>query len=347
MKRIMNKPILSIIIPLFNSSSFIEKTISNIFSNTNIDRGTFEILLINDGSTDDTQMVCENLSLKYQNIKYFNKKNEGIASTRNFGINQASGDFIFFHDHDDLMCADNLKQIIDLVNSNQNIDIFFFNSYFSKASDIQPLVKNNPAYLGPHINDVSFNESLFLNLCHFNQKNKITERVGYIWTCIISKEFVLKNNISFHRFVNYEDDYLFFFDSLVSNPNTFFSDIFIYKWVVNINSTSATYKFDKAHCDNLLILNDYLEKRLPLTYERRDEIINNVMWGFWFDFLVFYCKKNPNPSFKEFKSLCKKYNVRDHMISCKNRVIKKKQKILILLFKMRLLRFIYCSFIKH
>ena len=96
----MNSEI-SIIIPAYNAGKFIENTLKKLehqsFKN-------FEILIVNDGSTDDTQLVVENfMSKTILNIKLINQENKGEGEARNMGLKYANGEYILFLDADDYL----------------------------------------------------------------------------------------------------------------------------------------------------------------------------------------------------------------------------------------------------
>jgi glycosyltransferase involved in cell wall biosynthesis len=89
-------PYFSIVIPVYNKENFVGKTLKSVLDQTFAD---FEIIIINDGSTDNSEKVIQ--SIEDKRIHYFSKKNEGVAITRNFGIEKSNGDFICFLDADD------------------------------------------------------------------------------------------------------------------------------------------------------------------------------------------------------------------------------------------------------
>lgn len=95
----MQNFLVSIIVPLYNSSNVIKDTLKSLISQT---YDNFEILLIDDGSTDDTYKIISRFINENKNIYYFKKNNGGVASARNFGIGKASGNFIALCDHDEL-----------------------------------------------------------------------------------------------------------------------------------------------------------------------------------------------------------------------------------------------------
>lgn len=99
-------PKFSVIIPLFNKESFIEKTIRSVLNQTFDD---YELLIINDGSTDGSENKV--LRFKDKRINYYFQENQGASSTRNLGILKAKGDFITFLDADDYWYADFLETL--------------------------------------------------------------------------------------------------------------------------------------------------------------------------------------------------------------------------------------------
>ena len=116
----MNEKI-SIIVPVYNVESYLEKCVKSILNQT---YSNFEVLLINDGSTDNSPNICENLKELDSRIKIFHKKNEGVSATRNFGIENSTGKFITFIDSDDFINKDMLEVLYNnLKNNDADISI--------------------------------------------------------------------------------------------------------------------------------------------------------------------------------------------------------------------------------
>ena len=104
-------PLFSVIIPLFNKENFIETTLKSAFNQTFSD---FEILIINDGSTDKSEEKV--LNFNDNRIRYFSKENEGVSATRNLGIERANGEIIAFLDADDYWYPNHLQNLFQLYN---------------------------------------------------------------------------------------------------------------------------------------------------------------------------------------------------------------------------------------
>lgn len=90
--------LLSVVIPIYNAEKVIEVSVNSVLKQT---YNEIEIILVNDGSTDETANYCEAFQAKYQNVHYYHKDNGGVSSARNYGIKVAKGDFICFLDCDD------------------------------------------------------------------------------------------------------------------------------------------------------------------------------------------------------------------------------------------------------
>ena len=91
-------PLLSIIVPVYNVQDYLEECCNSIINQKYLN---IEILLIDDGSTDNSGEICDYFGEKYSNIRVFHRENEGLAATRNFGIAQAQGQYLGFVDSDD------------------------------------------------------------------------------------------------------------------------------------------------------------------------------------------------------------------------------------------------------
>ncbi|MHC0445698.1 glycosyltransferase family 2 protein [Flavobacterium sp. 3-218] len=109
----------SVVIPLYNKVDHIENTVKSILGQTFID---YEIIIINDGSTDASEIIVRNFNDK--RIKIFNQKNQGVSVARNFGIGKSSGKFIAFLDADDYWFPNHLEELNKLILDFPNCGIY-------------------------------------------------------------------------------------------------------------------------------------------------------------------------------------------------------------------------------
>ncbi len=115
-------PLFSIIVPLYNKEQSIRKTIVSILEQK---YDNFEILVIDDGSTDNSLAIVKNIDDR--RIKVFSKKNEGVSSARNYGIKKATGTYVLFLDADDFLLPNCLNHYNDLIMNYPNIKVFTTN----------------------------------------------------------------------------------------------------------------------------------------------------------------------------------------------------------------------------
>ncbi len=94
----MKLPLVSVIVPVHNAEKFLRLCVASILSQTMTD---FELLLIDDGSTDDSGKICDEYAEEDSRVKVFHKENGGVSSARNLGIEKAQGEYLFFCDSDD------------------------------------------------------------------------------------------------------------------------------------------------------------------------------------------------------------------------------------------------------
>lgn len=109
----------SVIIPVFNGASYIEET---VYSVENSSYKRFEILLIDDGSSDRSQLICQGLEKKYKNVRFYSfPKNKGLGRVLNFALNRAKGKYICRINQDDRMLMYRIKTQVNFLEKNNNI----------------------------------------------------------------------------------------------------------------------------------------------------------------------------------------------------------------------------------
>ena len=122
-------PKVSIIVPVYKVEAYLHRCIDSIFAQTFTD---WELLLIDDGSPDRSGEICDEYAQKDKRIRVFHKKNGGVSSARNFGLNNACGDWTTFVDSDDFLDSTSLSKMLDLTN-HYDSDLFCFNFRISNG----------------------------------------------------------------------------------------------------------------------------------------------------------------------------------------------------------------------
>lgn len=182
------QPILSIIIPVYNVQDYIEPCIDSILANKHLDK--IEIILVNDGSTDDSVLKVHKYTQKYPNIKLFIQKNGGPSSARNYGIDKANGKWLWFIDSDDCISSESIEIIINQISEYKDTDIFIFRYKKFKEKIPNNIIKS--------INSIKFisKKQAMKTLLDF-------EYASFAWNKLYRSK--LFDNIRFPIGRNYED----------------------------------------------------------------------------------------------------------------------------------------------
>ena len=114
------KVVLSIIIPVYNVKSYIERCVKSILTQSYRD---IELILIDDGSTDGSSLLCDDWAKKDNRVVVIHKENEGVSAARNIGLDLAKGDYITFVDSDDFLAPDTYSENMNYVLEHQDVDI--------------------------------------------------------------------------------------------------------------------------------------------------------------------------------------------------------------------------------
>lgn len=114
-----DEPLISVIVPVYNGQDYLENCIRSIESQT---YGNHEVIIVNDGSTDESGTVCDKMKAAYDNVEVLTLGDEGVSAARNAGIDAAKGDFITFVDVDDRLCSETLRVLYNcLINTGSDV----------------------------------------------------------------------------------------------------------------------------------------------------------------------------------------------------------------------------------
>ena len=130
---------ISVVVPVYNMGNVLPKCLNSLLNQTYQD---YEIILVDDGSTDGSSEICNREAEKSEKIRVFHKPNGGLSSARNYGIERAKGEYIIFPDPDDWVEQDYLEHLYLLL-KNENADLsicgfYRFNQKGEKAFDLPP-----------------------------------------------------------------------------------------------------------------------------------------------------------------------------------------------------------------
>ena len=227
----MKKPKISVIMPVYNVQDFLEDALDSMVNQTFIN--DIEVLMIDDGSTDNSRHIIEKYALDYDNFYAFHKNNEGLPVTRNYGLKYAKGEYVHFMDSDDFLIFDSYEKMYNCASKN-NSDVVTAN--FFRYND-----KRTWTHI---ISDVVFN-SLEEDIPNTN----VYEYPNLIWdmsSCnkIYKKEFLDSNNIRFYDGRIIFEDNIFSTDMYSKAKNVYVMKDFTYCWRMRAPDSSISQSHD-------------------------------------------------------------------------------------------------------
>ena len=182
------KPLLSVIVPVYNVEKYLKRCLESILVQSWND---YEIILVDDGSTDSSAQICDLYAEKYEMIRVIHKENKGLSDTRNRGIEEASGEYVYFPDSDDWLEPNTFSELSDVIEE-LTYDIISFNrEFFTSEEDKLISAKSR-------IQKLSGKQALLEML-------KQSDVTGFANDKIYRKKLFLDNDIEFPVGKYYED----------------------------------------------------------------------------------------------------------------------------------------------
>lgn len=186
------KPLISIVVPVYNSERTLHRCIDSVLSQK---YGNFEVVLIDDGSEDQSAAICDNYSLEDNRIRTLHQSNYGVSHSRNTGIKAAKGDYLFFLDSDDWLQDNTLSTYVNA------LDTYTCDAVIGGLTVHE---FNKKTYSDSFDTDRSFGSDLWETMCRDNR------RFGYAGGKMIRSSIVKKNSILFNTNMSSQEDVDFF-----------------------------------------------------------------------------------------------------------------------------------------
>ena len=181
----MNDIKFTCIVPIYNAQKYLHECINSLICQSHIN---LEIILVNDGSTDDSAIICDSFAFRDKRIIVIHKKKEGVGEARNVGLKNATGDYILFLEADDFFILEALERLATIIDFHKDIDIIAsdgiiyrkekeYPAQFSTILDNKPLTGND--FLKFQLKNISF----LTETCHH----------------IVKRSLLQVHNIFFHK----------------------------------------------------------------------------------------------------------------------------------------------------
>lgn len=189
------KSAISIIIPVYNTEKYLRRCLDSIVVQTHRD---WECIIVDDGSTDGSAAICDDYDKKDSRFKVLHKENGGVSSARNVGLENSTGDWIYFCDSDDKLHDENsLKGLLEL---SEHADLAVC-SYVALDDNDYVILRPDRPFIGELNGKQYFYKRLEskLNL----------DYIGFLWTKLFRRDIIQKNKIRFSKDLKYAEDLLF------------------------------------------------------------------------------------------------------------------------------------------
>ena len=226
--------LISIIVPVYKVEKYLCECVDSILSQT---YENFELILVDDGSPDNSGKICDEYAEKDKRIKVIHKENGGLPSARNAGLNVASGEYVAFVDSDDAIENNYLEELYKTIVEEKS-DISFCKIARYNGIDTFDFKEKLP----DHSIDVNYKNEEFSNFAKrfFTQKNNF---FGSVCRSLFPKK--VYTNVRFDEGIKKgAEDLVFTLNSLKHAEKLSFVDKELYKYRVNLSSVSYTYKKD-------------------------------------------------------------------------------------------------------
>ena len=236
----------SLIIPCYNTHLFLRKCLESIINQTYKD---FEAIVVDDGSTDGSEIICDEFSRLDKRIKVFHQDNSGVCTARNLGLKNAQGEYVIFIDSDDYVDSLFLGTISEVLSGE---DLLFWGDSFLFSDGC---VHTHQPYDSFSVGREDV-ETRILQL----KKNEVGyEYFGYTWNKAFRADIIRKNSICFHKDLSFREDEIFTAEycRYVKSLRVISTPLYSYRIIDNsLRKNGRTAKMIEMYCDCLKEVNN-------------------------------------------------------------------------------------------
>lgn len=237
-------PLISVIVPVYNADAFLEKCVSALLANT---FSNFEVLLIDDGSTDQSASICQKYASADARVCYFHQSNQGPSAARNAGIAFSKGKYLAFVDADDSVSPHYLQVLVNPMERNASVDLV--SGGFKEYSRVHPngiALHHVPADMQDRI---AYTESFLPYL--------FQGVAGVLWGKLLRRDIVAHNGLVLNEKLRLSEDLVFLFEYLRFSKHCYFSSEIIYDYN-RLHEIGLSGRLSLRNLDDLYEMNQQL-----------------------------------------------------------------------------------------
>lgn len=234
----------SIIVPIYNSERTLERCINSILEQTFTN---FELLLINDGSTDYSALICDKFTKQDKRIKVFHQNNQGVSYTRNIGLEHAAGEYIYFIDADDWIEPDILERMVISMENGNDLVICGYNRIIMGSEE------------NYRCETITCESALNKDLKGFMEGFSVYYNQGIVhalWNKLYKRDIIHQNSIKFDKYISLGEDLIFNMNyikkcnavSMVSAP--------LYNYIIYQNNQSLSTQYNPKRLETQIMIHE-------------------------------------------------------------------------------------------
>lgn len=270
--------IISIIVPVYNAQKYLVDCINSVINQS---QNNWELLLIDDGSTDNSGILCDKYAKQYSNIFAFHKENDGQFLTRKFGVQKSTGDYIGFLDADDFLDENYIKELTDCIHCNSFPDVICFEyALWNKT-----IIKTYPLILDNQKNKYDEIESRKYVHCQMIN-GRIT---GSMWSKMFKSELIKNTEIdsSVVRNKRFAEDTFHSFSVMANAKSIVYLKKLLYYYRDNAEGASQGFEYRDLDYYNMRYVYQFLDEQLPMWGMHEKEYRNRLL-AFNFNYTVHF-----------------------------------------------------------
>lgn|GEM_PF-7072580 len=293
---------ISIVVPVYNVDKYLDSFFSSLDYQT---RNDFEVIFVDDGSSDDSQKKIQKYSFSRRNVTLYTQTNSGVGAARNLGMYAAKGEYVYFADPDDIIEYDFVKVVTEAI-ENFSPEMIIFS--FSKVNNGEVVKKGNSdlVFLSNRNQLIEF----FPNLIKQNN-------IYAPWNKVYKKSFLINNSIEFPTQTTGQDS-LFNLNVFENVQNLLVLPNNLYKYTVfRLNSAQTKINFSKIDDDVNII---YAFEKTCNEMELNSDLISNLIVQKVFK-AIKHLLEHSNSKSKDLNIFFNKKNIHEVILKIDNKAI--------------------------
>ena len=330
---------ISIIIPVYNVEQYIKNCLESVINQT---YDNWEIILIDDGSTDNSKAIYENIAIKNDKIKIFKQTNKGVSAARNLGIEKAQGDYIVFLDADDWIEKKFLERMLEVI-ENEDADIVQCNFYYANNRSNIERKHIRPSYSIRNNMDELQLDTLYREYDEKKNHKSVGAMRG-VWGKIFKSNLIKK--IRFNENIDVFEDGIFVLNALQNSKKVVLIDEYYYYYWMTENSSNSKYKpsFTNTTIKIFQSISDFIDKNQKSNeFKEYFNIMVFEMISTTIDKDIFniHSKYSKKEKIIQLKKFIEQYFCNTAIINLNTKFLNKNQKLLYRLLKIKCYTVIY------